>query len=178
MKAIQSVGTKSTFTEGKFTAATLNKTDKTFATAGVVAAIDETDGEMLVLSAAGTDTASAITGFTGGSKAADTFVAGDLPVAEDADVVTGITSATFTGTTAADALVTGVTYSKAGAITATFTGNAKGDAIKAAFTGTAGEVAVSGNYDKANLGTVAFKGGETTLNVGDIAVAAKEVTVE
>lgn len=178
VKAIQSVGSKSSFTEGKFTAATLNKTDGTFATEGVVASIDDTDSEMLVLTAAGTGSASLVNSFDGGSKAADTFVAGDLPVAEEADIVTGITSATFTGTTAADALVTGVTYSKAGAIKATFTGNDKGDAIKAAFTGTAGEVAVSGNYDKANLGTVAFKGGETTLNVGDINVAAKDVTVE
>lgn len=178
VKAIKSVGTKPTFTEGAFTAATLVKSDKTFATAGVVASIDAADTEMLVLTAAGTDTASAITSFNGGSKAADFFSAGNLPEVEDASVMTGVTSSEFTGTKAEGALVTGVTYSKAGAITATFTGNANGDAIDATFNGAQGDIAVSGNYDKANLGTVAFKGGETSLSVDDIIVAAKEVTVE
>lgn len=176
VKAVKNVGTQASFTEGKFTAATLSKTDDTFAKAGLVAAIDGNDSEMLVLSNAATGTASAITAFDGGSKAADTFVANALPTTEDATVMTGA-SATFTGTKEEGLKVTGATYDKVTGITSTFTGNTKGDAITATFTGTAGDVSVSGKYDKANLGTVAFKGAAIELDVGDIAVAAKDVTV-
>ena len=176
VKAVKSVGTQASFTEGKFTAATLSKTDDTFAKAGLVAAIDGTDSEMLVLSNAATGTASAITAFNGGSKAADIFTANALPTTEDATVMTGA-SATFAGAKEEGLKVTGATYDKVTGITSTFTGNAKGDAITATFTGTAGDVSVSGKYDKANLGTVAFKGAAIELDVGDIAVAAKDVTV-
>lgn len=177
VKAVKSVGTQASFTEGAFTAATLTKTDDTFAKAGLVAAIDGTDSEMLVLSNAATGTASAITAFDGGSKAADTFTANALPTTEDATVMTGA-SATFAGTKEEGLKVTGATYDKVTGVTSTFTGNAKGDAITATFTGTAGDVSVSGKYDKANLGTVAFKGAAIELDVGDIAVAAKDVTVQ
>lgn len=177
IKAVKSVGTQASFTEGKFTAATLEKTDDTFAKAGLVAAIYETDTEMLVLSNAATGTASAIIAFDGGSKAADTFTANDLPTTEDAIVMTGA-SATFAGTKEEGLKVTGATYDKVTGITSTFTGNASGDAITATFTGTAGNVSVSGKYDKANLGTVAFNGAAIELDVGDIAVAAKDVTVQ
>ena len=45
------------------------------------------------------------------------------------------------------------------------------------FTGTANQpISVAGNYDKANLGTVAFSGKAIELNVGDIVVADKDVT--
>ena len=177
VKAVKSVGTQASFTEGAFTPATLRKTDDTFAKAGLVAAIDSNDKEMLVLSNAATGTASAITAFDGGSKAADIFTANALPTTEDATVMTGA-SATFTGTKEEGLKVTGATYDKVTGITSTFTGNDKGDAITATFTGTAGDVSVSGKYDKANLGTVAFKGAAIELDVGDIAVAAKNVTVQ
>lgn len=177
VKAVKTVGTQASFTEGKFTAATLTKTDDTFAKAGIVAAMDTTDKEMLVFSEASTGTASAITAFDGGSKTADTFTANTLPTTEDATVMTGA-SATFTGTKEEGLKVTGVSYDKVTGVTSTFTGNAKGDAIAATFAGTAGDVSVAGKYDKADLGTVAFEGAAIELNVGDIAVAAKEVTVE
>lgn len=177
VKAVKSVGTQASFTEGKFTAATLEKTDDTFAKAGIVAAMDTTDTEMLVFSDASTGTASAITAFDGGSKAADSFTANTLPTTEDATVMTGA-SATFTGAKEEGLKVTGVSYDKVTGVASTFTGNAKGDAIAATFTGTAGDVSVAGKYDKADLGTVAFEGAAIELNVGDIAVAAKEVTVE
>ena len=177
VKAVKSVGTQASFTEGKFTAATLSKTDDTFAKAGLVAAIDGTDSEMLVLSNAATGTASAITAFNGGSKAADIFTPNALPTTEDATVMTGA-SATFAGTKEEGLKVTGATYDKVTGVTSTFTGNTKGDAITATFTGTAGDVNVSGKYDKANLGTVAFKGAAIELDVGDIAVTAKNVTVQ
>ena len=177
VKAVKSVGTQASFTEGKFTAATLEKTDDTFAKAGIVAAMDTTDTEMLVFSDASTGTASAITAFDGGSKAADSFTANALPTTEDATVMTGA-SATFTGAKEEGLKVTGVSYDKVTGVASTFTGNAKGDAIAATFTGTAGDVSVAGKYDKADLGTVAFEGAAIELNVGDIAVAAKKVTVE
>lgn len=177
VKAVKSVGTQASFTEGAFTAATLTKTDDTFAKAGIVAAMDAEDTEMLVFSDASTGTASAITAFDGGSKAADIFTANGLPTTEDATVMTGA-SAAFTGTKEEGLKVTGVSYDKVTGVTSTFTGNAKGDAIAATFTGAAGDVSVAGKYDKADLGTVAFEGAAIELNVGDITVAAKEVTVE
>lgn len=178
--AIKTVGTKASFIEGKFTAATLTKEDKNFAVEGIVASYknDATDSETLVLTAAGTAQASNVTAFDGGSKAADTFTANELPTSEDVNVVTGITSATFTGTKETGLKVTGATYDKVTGVTSTFTGNAKGDAIAATFKGTAGDVAVTGNYDKANLGTVAFEGAAIEVAVGDITVAAKDVTVQ
>ena len=176
VKAVKSVGTQASFTEGAFTAATLDKTDETFAKAGLVAAIDGTDSEMLVLSNAATGTASVIKAFNGGSKAADIFTPNALPTTEDATVMTGA-SAIFAGTKEEGLKVTGATYDKVTGVTSTFTGNTNGDAITATFTGTAGDVNVSGKYDKANLGTVAFKGAAIELDVGDIAVTAKNVTV-
>ena len=158
----------------------MTKEDKNFAVEGIVATYknDATDAETLVLTAAGTAQASNVTAFDGGSKAADTFTANELPTSEDINVVTGITSATFTGTKETGLKVTGATYDKVTGVTSTFTGNAKGDAIAATFKGTAGDVAVTGNYDKANLGTVAFEGAAIEVAVGDITVAAKEVTVQ
>lgn len=47
----------------------------------------------------------------------------------------------------------------------------------AVFTGTEGAVSVSGNYDKANLGTVAFEGAAAEFTVDDVVVASKDVTV-
>lgn len=177
VKAVKTVGTQAKFTEGKFTAATLTKTDDTFAKAGIVAAMDATDTEMLVFSDASTGTASAITAFNGGSKAADEFTANTLPTTEDTTVMTGA-SAAFTGAKEEGLKVTGVSYDKVTGVTSTFTGNAKGDAIAATFAGTADDVSVAGKYDKADLGTVAFEGAAIELSVGDITVAAKEVTVQ
>lgn len=178
VKAVKSVGTQASFTEGAFTPASLTKNDDTFAKAGIVAAMDTTDTEMLVFSNASTGTASAITAFDGGSKAADQFTANELMVSEDATVATGVASASFTGTKEEGLKVTGASYDKVTGVTSTFTGNTNGDAITATFAGTAVDVSAAGKYDKANLGTVAFNGAEIEVAVGDIAVAAKEVTVE
>lgn len=178
VKAVKSVGTQASFTEGAFTPASLTKKDDTFAKAGVVASISDTDHEMLVFENAATATASAITAFDGGSKAADQFTANELMVSEDATVATGVASASFTGTKEEGLKVTGASYDKVTGVTSTFTGNAKGDAITATFAGTSVDVSAAGKYDKANLGTVAFNGAEIEVAVGDIAVAAKEVTVE
>jgi uncharacterized protein YjbI with pentapeptide repeats len=69
---------------------------------------------MLVLSSASTSNALTGTGFN----------AGTLPSlsASATTIVTGISSASFTGTKATGALITGVTYSKATLSSATFSG--------------------------------------------------------
>lgn len=173
---LTTAGTAASFTEGAFTPATLSHTEGTFATSGVNVSVDATDSEKLVISTATTGTASNITAFNGGAKAADKFTANVPAAFSTVNVVTGITSASFLGTKAENALVTGVSYQKAGEATSTFTGTET--AIAADFTGKAATVSVSGNYDKANLGTVAFAGAQATFNVDDVVVAAKDVTVQ
>lgn len=145
-----------TFNEGAFTPASLSYTSPTFATEGVVAAMDTTDDEMLVLTAATTGTGANISAFDGGSKASDTFTAGSAAVFDTADVWTGYTAAqaaaqTFTG----------------GKIGATFTGNQSGDAINATFAGTkATNALVTGvSYDKTTVSDLAFSGTEATISI-------------
>lgn len=154
-----------TFSEGAFTPATLTHSESNFATEGVVATVGTgSNAETLFFTAASTGSASNITAFNGGSKAADTFTAGSAPTFNVKNVVSGVSKAeasapAFTG----------------GRVKATFAG-ASAD-IDADFEGSEGNLSVSGNYDKANLGTVAFSGASTAFNVGDIAVAAKNVQV-
>ncbi len=150
---IDSVGSQATFSEGVFTPASLTHAESKFAVEGVVASMNEEE-ETLTLSAAGTANASLISAFSGGSKAADTFVPNSLPVASEKTV--GVQSAVFTGTTAEKILVTGVSYDKASVASATFTG--KEAEIKASFAGTEGDVAVSGNYAKAEVEAASFTG--------------------
>ena len=87
-----------------------------FATSGVTAAIDGTDTEMLVISNATRASALTATGFN----------AGTLPSlsASATTIVTGISSASFTGSKATGAIVTGVSYSKATLSSASFSGSA------------------------------------------------------
>lgn len=160
------------FTEGTFTAATLSHTENSFATEGVVATIDETDAEMLVLTEAGTGTASNITAFDGGSKAADTFNAGSAATFNTANA--------WTGYTAAEAAAQEFTGDK---FKATFTGNASGDAINASFTGTtATDALVTGvSYDKASVDDASFSGTNATitptLNKGEKKITVSPDTV-
>lgn len=198
--AITSVGTAASFTEGEFTPASLTyaAADYSVAKEGIVGSVDE--NETLIFTAAGLEaiSASKISAFDGGSKAKDTFVA-NTPAAMEAHSV-GVQSSTFTGTKAEgalvtgvsyqkaalsnlafagtlaeDVLVTGVSYDKADIDTATFTG-ATVD-IAATFAGTEGDVSVSGNCKDYAVKTAQFNGAAIELAVGDIAVAAKEVTV-
>lgn len=107
-----------TFTEGAFTAATITKNNVTVATEGVTAAVGTgDDSETLILTAASTDTATNVTAFDGGSKAADTFTAGSAATFTTDTAIktlgTGEAAAqTFTGTTVSNALVTAVNYDK------------------------------------------------------------------
>ena len=173
---ITSVGTQAQFTEGTFTAATLDKEDVSanYATEGIVGTVD---GETLTFTAAGIAaiTASKINSFDGGKKDADTFVANSLPTKE-AHVV-GVESATFTGTLAEDLVVTNVSYAKADAeAAATFTGNVND--IAATFAGTESDITVVGKANDYAVKTAEFNGAAIELNVGDIVVSAKDVTVQ
>lgn len=198
--AITGVGTAASFKEGAFTPATLtySAVDKSVAREGLVGTVED---EVLTFTAAGLEaiSASKVTAFDGGSKAADTFVANSLPTMAEQTV--GIQSATFSGTKAEDlvvtgvsydkaalsnlafagtkaegALVTGVSYKKADIDSATFTGETVD--ITAAFAGTEADVAVNGLCHDYAIKTAEFVPAAITLSVGDIAVAAKDVTVQ
>lgn len=162
---IDSVGTLPSYTAAQYVAPSVSEKSAQFASEGVVAAIDGTDAEMLVFSAAGKATALTETGFNAGSYTAAEFSAGTLPKLGDAQtVVTGIEKAeasapTFTG-------------DKFGA---TFAGSQV--AITAEFKGTEGDVSVSGNYDKATSAASSFTGTEATIS-HEVTSEAKTVTVQ
>lgn len=166
IKKVTSVGTLPTKAADIFTA----NGDDTF-TAGSKAAwsanVDETS-ETLSFSF----TANDLPTFKQGAKASyteGTFDAGTLPelAAEGTTVVTGITSATATAP-----VFTGDKF------TATFTGDKT--TVNASFTGTEVQVVSGVTYDKAtvNAAETTFTADAVELAVGDIAVAAKGVTVQ
>lgn len=166
IKKVTSVGTLPTKAADIFTA----NGDDTF-TAGSKAAwsanVDETS-ETLSFSF----TANDLPTFKQGAKASyteGTFDAGTLPelAAEGTAIVTGITSATATAP-----VFTGDKF------TATFTGDKT--TVNASFTGTEVQVVSGVTYDKAtvNAAETTFTADAVELAVGDIAVAAKDVTVQ
>lgn len=164
IRGITGVGTLPSYTAAQYTAPSVTESKSAFATAGMVVAVDGTDTEMLVISAAGTAEALTSTGFNAGSFTDGQFSAGTLPtMAEPTAVMTGATASasapTFTG----------------GKIAATFTGTQA--AISATFTGTEGDVSVSGNYDKAGVQTSTFSGTEATITP-TLKTGNKEVTVQ
>ena len=117
-------------------------------------------------------TANDLPTFKQGAKASYTegaFNAGSLPTlaAEGTTVVTGITSATATAP-----VFTGDKFA------ATFTGDK--NTVNASFTGTEVQVVSGVTYDKATVDAAqtTFTADAVSLNVGDITVAAKEVTVQ
>lgn len=150
--AITSTGTAASFTEGEFTPASLTYAESdAFAKEGLVGSVE---GETLTLTAASTGKASVISAFSGGSKAADTFVPNTPAAMAEHNV--GVQSASFKGTTATEALVTGVSYNQAAVATQTFTGNTVD--IAATFAGTEGDVAVAGKYNQASVESAGFTG--------------------
>lgn len=166
IQKVTSVGTLPTKAADKFTA----NGDDTF-TAGSKAAwsanVDEAS-ETLSFSF----TANDLPTFKQGAKASYTegkFEAGSLPTlaTEGTSVVTGITSATATAP-----VFTGDKF------TATFTGDK--NTVNAAFAGTEVQVVSGVTYDKAtvNEAETTFTGAALELAVGDITVAAKDVTVQ
>lgn len=199
--AITSVGSQASFKEGAFTAATLDSTDVTanYAKEGIVGSVDE--NECLVFTNAGIEaiTATKVNAFNGGSKESDTFTANSLPTMAEQTV--GVQSASFTGTKAAELVVTGVSYEKASLANLTFAGTKAENAlvtgvsyqkadidqatftgktvdIAAKFAGTEGDVSVAGKCHDYAVKTAQFNPAAIELAVGDIVVAEKNVTVQ
>ena len=173
--AITGVGTAASFTEGAFTPATLtyDAVEKSVAKEGIVGKVED---ECLTFTNAGLEaiSASKVTAFNGGSKAADQFTANSLPTMAAQTV--GVQSATFTGTKAEKLVVTGVSYDKADIDTATFTG-ATVD-IAATFAGTEGDLSVAGTCHDYTVKTAEFVPAAIEVAVDDIVVAEKTVTVQ
>lgn len=173
--AITGVGTQASFVEGAFTPAAL---DHEVVSANYVeeALVGNVVDECLTFTAAATKalSASKVNSFSGGSKDADQFTANSLPTMAAQTV--GVQSASFTGTKAAEVLVTGVSYKKADIDTATFTG-ATVD-IAASFAGTEGDISVAGLCHDYAVKTAEFVPAAIELAVGDIVVAEKNVTVQ
>ena len=162
---IDSLGTLPSYTAAQYVAPSVAEAKSQFASEGMVAAIDETDSEMLVISAAAKSDALTATGFNAGSYTAAEFNAGALPTLGAAQtVVTGIASA--------EASAPVFTGDKFGA---SFAGSEV--AINASFAGVEGNLSVSGNYDKANVQSTGFTGTEATISHG-VSTAAKTVTVQ
>lgn len=150
ISSLKTAGTLPSFTEGEFTPASLEYISKEFCTDAMKARIGNSGDEIecLVFEPSSKDTASAITSFSGGSKEADTFGKGTLPVFEEKTI----------------------------GATATFTG--RESAIAATFAGTAGDISVSGTYQKANKGTLAATPEETAVTITGGSVTIADAVVE
>ena len=102
------------------------------------------------------------------------------PVTKAESVVTGITSAAFSDTKETGLKVTGVSYDKATSATSTFTGTVAD--IAAEFSGTVAKDAlvdtIKYNAASVNAEGTTFTSDAVSLDVGDIAVAPQEVTVQ
>ena len=162
---IDSLGQLPSYTAAQYVAPSVAESKGQFASEGLVAALDETDTEMLVFSAAGKSDALVATGFNAGSYTAAEFNAGALPTLGAAQTV-------VTGIEKAEASAPVFTGDKFGA---TFAGT--NVAISADFAGTAGNVEVSGNYDKATSVAGAFTGTEATIS-HNVTTGSKSVTVQ
>lgn len=162
---IESVGSLPTYTAAQYVAPSVTEASSQFATAGLVAAMDTEDTEMLVFSAAGLASALTGTGFNAGSYEAAQFNAGALPILGTAQTV-------VTGIEKAEASAPAFVGDKFGA---TFTGSQV--AIAADFAGTEGNIAVSGSYDKAGVESAAFTGTEATITP-ELVTGTKTIIVE
>lgn len=166
IKKVTSVGTLPTKAADSFTA----NGDDEFTQGSQAAWSADVDEKSETLSFS--FTANTLPTFKQGAKASyteGTFDAGSLPTlaAEGTAVVTGITSATATAP-----VFTGDKFA------ATFTGDK--NTVNAAFTGTEVQVVSGVTYDKAtvNAAGTKFTADAVELAVGDITVAAKDVTVQ
>lgn len=178
INAVKSVGTQASFKEGAFTPAALDHADVSanYVEEGLVGSVED---ETLTFTAAAVKalSASKVNSFSGGAKAADTFVANELPIAEIKTV--GVQAATFEGAVAAGLKVTGVTYQTHDVASATFTGSEVA-VTGASFSGDAAtiEVAGKGKAYAVDAANTKFNGAAIELAVGDIVVAEKSVTVQ
>lgn len=151
-KIVTSDGSAGTFDAGSYEAPSVNESSSSFATAGVVASIDGTDTEMLVLSAAGTASALTATNFDAGSYQAPSLTGLEMPTTSAVTLATGITSASFTGSKVNDFKITGVSYDKATVSSAAFTGSSVAN------------LKITGvSYDKVSLSSASFAGSSATI---------------
>ena len=158
---IDSLGQLPSYTAAQYTAPSVTEAKAQFASDGMLASVE---GEELILTAATKADALTATGFNAGSYTAAEFNAGALPTLGTAQtVVTGITSAT-----ASAPVFSGDKFG------ATFAGTEA--QITASFSGQAGEVSVSGNYDKVGLESATFSGTEATIS-HNVTTGSKSVTV-
>ena len=148
VKSMKTAGTAYSITEGSVSKSEDSKGD--FATSGVDAFMDSNEPETLIINTA--TTAKAVTA-SGNITYTAPELSGELPTFEDATVITGIT-----GTQVSQPQFTG-------------------DKFAYKFTGTESDISVSGEYDKANIGTVGFTGATVELDVDDITITEKPVTV-
>lgn len=147
VQSMKTAGSVASFQEGAFTAATLTKTNKNFVTSASKVSIDENIEECLVIDDAETEEGTYVESFDGGSKEADVFTANVLPTFESKTI--GVESATFTGETSD---------------------------IAATFTGTSGNVEVSGEYQKANKGTIAAETADKSVTfTGELETADADI---
>ena len=148
VKSMKTAGTAYTITEGSVSKSEDSKGN--FATSGVDAFMDSNEPETLIINTA--TTAKAVTA-SGNITYTAPELSGELPTFEDATVITNIT-----GTQVSQPQFTG-------------------DKFAYKFTGTESDISVSGEYDKANIGTVGFTGAAVELDVDDITITEKSVTV-
>ena len=154
IRPVASLGKLPKYTAAQYTAPSVKEATSQFASEGLVAAMDGTDTEMLVFTAAAKANALTSTGFNAGKYTAAKYEDGELPSLGTAKTfVTGIASATSSQPTFVG-----------GKLAATFAGNVAGDAIKGgSFTGSPVAVTVSGSYDKAGVESTGFTGTEATI---------------
>ena len=183
VQEMKTSGTAYTITDGSVEKAADSKSE--FATEGLVASVNDAT-ETLTFTAA--DKSNAVTA-SGDVEYTAPVLSGALPTfGASAAVMTGATvdvsqptftgnkysvNSSFAGTEVEDMKVTGVTYVKQAVNTATFT------PVPATldFSGDEVDVSVTGSYDKANKGTLAFTGDDIELAVGDIAVPSQTIEV-
>lgn len=181
IKGMKDAGTAYSITTGSVTKA--EDTKSNFATEGVVASVN---GETLTFTAAGT---SAAVTAAGSVEYTAPVLSGALPTFEEAaNVMTNVTvdvsqpsftpnkyvvNSEFSGTEEANMKVTSVTYNKQVVDTKEFTPVT----ANLGFSGDSQTVSVSGKYDKTTIGTLAFKGEDIELAVGDITVPEQTIEV-
>ena len=181
VQEMKTKGTAYSITKGSVAQAA--DTKSAFATEGVVASVT---GETLTFASAGT--AQAVTA-AGAVTYTAPVLSGSMPTfGASAALMTGATvdvsqptftgnkyavNSSFAGTEVENMKVTGVTYVKQAVDKATFTGTK----ATLGFAGDEVDVSVTGSYDKANKGTLAFTGADISLNVGDIAVPSQTIEV-
>ena len=189
-------GSAATYEHTGFSGGSLGAASKAlFATEGIKATVGTAgeDAECLIFSAATTSNAvteqgqftAAVYGtdtFNGGSATVidiSKFNAGEMPTFSTGSVEVIESAAleeapTFAGTEAKNILVTGATYVKQVVDAATFNGTA----ATLGFSGTEGNVAVTGNYNEASVESAAFTGTAAAENAVTLNKTNKEVTVE